>query len=310
MRRMNREKRLRLEPGTLWRKIQDKTEQALRAGALQSILTESILIRDRGVDFIVRIVSSLMRKEEHEKGFGKDSYIENQRLNPFLPYDKQMFISEISDTHLCLLNKFNVIEHHLLIITREFEDQEMLLTVQDAEAIWACMAEFEGMAFYNGGIVAGASQQHKHLQMIPLPMAEIGPRVPIEPLFAGARFEGALGIVPGLPFVHSFARLDPCLMKNTSKTAKVVFGLYRNMMQAVGLNPFDQPEDSRQAGPYNLLLTREWMLLVPRSKEFFGSISINAVGFAGALLVKNEEQMQLIKEHGCMAALKHTAVSK
>ncbi|NIO40609.1 MAG: phosphorylase, partial [Burkholderiales bacterium] len=39
-------------------------------------------------------------------------------MNPFLPYGKDLFVSDISETHLALLNKFNVIDYHLLIVTR------------------------------------------------------------------------------------------------------------------------------------------------------------------------------------------------
>ena len=48
------------------------------------------------------------------------------------------------------------------------------------------------------------------------------------------------------------------------------------------------------------------MLLVPRSKEFFGPISVNALGFAGALLAKNQHEMKLLMEQG-MGVLLHTA---
>jgi len=89
----------------------------------------------------------------------------------------------------------------------------------------------------------------------------------------------------------------------------VVFRLYRNMLQTVGLNPSGAPEQTRQSGPYNLLFTREWMLLVPRSEEFFGKISINALGYAGALLVQDEPQMRMLQEQGGMAVLKHTAIT-
>jgi ATP adenylyltransferase len=50
-----------------------------------------------------------------------------------------------------------------------------------------------------------------------------------------------------------------------------------------------------QSGAYNLLFTREWMLIVPRKQEEFEKISVNSLGFAGALLVKNQQQMQLLK---------------
>ena len=288
------------EPGTLWTKTLDATEKALKTGALRPVSTESTFIYDSGIDFLVRIVSNLTRKAEEKKEAG----------NPFLPYEKDMFVAEISETHICLLNKFNVIDHHLLIVTRSFEDQETLLTLRDFDAICLCMAEYDGMAFYNGGEIAGASQQHKHLQIIPLPMANKGPRVPIEPLFKSVRPEGTLGIIPGIPFIHSFARFVPDLLENSEDAAESSLGLYRAMLHAVGLNSPTDPYESRQSGPYNLLLTREWMLLVPRSEECFESISINALGFAGALLVKNEEQMRILKQVGGMAVLKSTGVKR
>jgi ATP adenylyltransferase len=56
------------------------------------------------------------------------------------------------------------------------------------------------------------------------------------------------------------------------------------------------------------LVTRDWMLLVPRSTERFCGISVNALGFAGALLVRDERQLQLLKECGPMVVLRHLAV--
>jgi sulfate adenylyltransferase (ADP) / ATP adenylyltransferase len=294
----------KLERGTLWDKTLERTEHALTIGALKPITTESMLINDSGVDFLVRIISSLARKVE-EKGRGEEK---GERKNPFLPYEEDLFVSHITDTHVCLLNKFNVIDYHLLIVTRLFEDQEMLLNRQDFEAIWTCMAEFEGLAFYNGGEAAGASQRHKHLQMIPMPMMENGPKVPIEPLFAGAGLEGDLFKVPGLPFVHSYVRLAPDMARDISRATRLTFSLYRSMLEAVGLNRVIEAEQIRQSGPYNLIFTREWMMLVPRSVEFYESISINALGFVGALLVQNRQQLKLVKRCGAMSVLKQTAI--
>jgi len=303
--------KMSLENGTLWQKALDRTERALRIGALFPISTSSTFVHDNGVDFLVRIVSSLARKQEAKKSAGgENAGALEKRPNPFLPYEDDMFVADISDTHVCLLNKFNVIDHHLLIVTRAFEDQERLLTLKDFEAIWTCMAEFEGLAFYNGGEVAGASQKHKHLQIIPLPMVKNGLQVPVEPLFASARFENGLGVVPGFPFIHSYARLSPDLISQGLRAPEILLRLYRDMLQAVGLNGIDESERSVQSGPYNLLFTREWMLVVPRSEEFFGPISINALGFAGALLVQDEAQMRMLAGSGAMAVLKHTAIAE
>jgi sulfate adenylyltransferase (ADP) / ATP adenylyltransferase len=286
----------------------ERTDHALKAGALLPISTQSAIVFDSGVHFLVRIVSSLGRKAAQKAMSLRSNGPEKTKPNPFLPYEEDMWVADISGSHVCLLNKFNVIDHHLLIVTREFEAQEMLLTREDFEAIGVCMAEFDALAFYNGGKEAGASQPHKHLQMIPLPMAERGPSVPVEVLFPSARLEQPIGRIPELPFEHSFARLKADSSRNGLMAAEDIFRLYRHMLHDVGLNPCEMPEHSKQTGPYNLLLTREWMFLVPRSKECFGSISINALGFAGALLVQNEQQMKMIEEQGCMTALRDTAV--
>jgi ATP adenylyltransferase len=44
-----------------------------------------------------------------------------------------------------------VVDHHILIVTRAFEDQDTWLTLADFEALAICMAEIDGLAFFNGG---------------------------------------------------------------------------------------------------------------------------------------------------------------
>lgn len=296
-----------LKPGSLWSRMISATEHALKEGALQPVDTETIWISDSGVDFQVRIVSSLLRKSEEKKRTENETGEGHKKSNPFLPYEKAMFVSDITPTHLCLLNKFNVIENHLLIVTRHFEDQEMLLTLKDFEAIWMCMAEFDGLAFYNGGVVAGASQPHKHLQMIPLPMGDRGPGVPMEPLIKRSESDGPLRYSPELPFVHAIAILDPKMIEDHAKAAHITHQIYHQMLQKTGLNQNSELSDDKQTGPYNLLFTRNWMLLVKRSTEFYGTISVNSIGFAGALLARNHTEMKLIQDAGPMEVLRETA---
>lgn len=300
------EGRLKLKPGTLWQSIVRRSERAIQCGALHSIRTEQIYIEQDGVRFIIRIVSSLARKGEEA---AKQAQKSAKSINPFLPYEKELFVADVSDTHVCLLNKFNVIDHHLLIATRDFEDQETLLTLSDFEALWACMAEFRGLGFYNGGIAAGASQPHKHLQIVPLPLARDGPTIPIEPLLTTVRPKRRAGKIPGLAFLHAFARLDPLLVDRPLAAARATLDRYHTMLDAVGLKAVQIGGEIRQSAPYNLLLTREWMLLVPRSKESFESIPVNALGFAGSLFVRDAEQMRIVRDQGPMTVLREVAVA-
>ncbi|NET62320.1 MAG: phosphorylase, partial [Symploca sp. SIO2E6] len=135
-----------LEPGTLWTSVTQQTTHALQWGALQSIPTESEFVEQDGISFLVRILSNLIRKDKAKKEQDKKATNSGKEFNPFLPYEEDLFVADISPTHLCLLNKFNVVDHHLLIVTRSFEEQETWLTVQDFEAMGRCLREFEGLA--------------------------------------------------------------------------------------------------------------------------------------------------------------------
>ena len=286
-----------LKPGTLWKSIKEQTENALKCGALLSIPTDFEFVEQNGSKFLVRILSNLARKDTAKR--------QEKKTNPFLPYEQDLFVADISQTHVCILNKFNVVDYHLLIITRAFEEQEKLLNLEDFAAMWACLAEFEGLAFYNGGKIAGASQPHKHLQIVPLPLTPSGVQIPIEPLLKSAQFTDSVTTVPELPFIHALAKLDPNWSNSPLEAAAATLELYQRLLSAVGLEAVD---DNRQSGAYNLLATREWMLIVPRSHEHFDSISVNSLGFAGGLLVRNEQQMQIIKEQGPMTILQNVAL--
>lgn len=295
-----------LKPGTLWTRIKEQTQHGLSCGALQSISTDYEFVEEKGVNFLVRILSNLTRKDEAKKKQDKAAK-KGKDFNPFLPYEEDLFVADISPTHLCLLNKFNVVENHLLIVTREFEEQDNLLTYQDFQAMWACLAQVDGLAFYNGGKIAGASQKHKHLQLVPTPLAPNQTEaIPIAPLFSSAEFDGDVGRVTDLPFVNGFCRFDSDLINSPNHAAQITLERYHKLLKAVNLLNEDT-ENSSIA--YNFLATREWMFIVPRSEEHFDSISVNSLGFAGALLVRNQQQMQMLKEVSPMGILKQVGIS-
>lgn len=302
--------KIQLEPGILWERVIKQTEHGISCGALETIPTEYEYVEAEGINFLVRVISNLVRKDAAKKTVSKDSKTSSQEFNPFLPYDKDLFVTDISETHLCLLNKFNVVEHHLLIVTRAFEEQESLLTLEDFEAMWVVLDEIDGLAFYNSGKIAGASQRHKHLQWVPLPLSPSGERIAIAPMLATAVWEGVVEKIPSFPFVHALVKFDRHEMPSPQVAAKKTLECYLNLLRAVGLLNDESNGDNSATGAYNLLSTREWMLIVPRSQEHFQSIPINSLGFAGALLVRNEEQMKVLKEFGPLQILKTVAIEQ
>lgn len=297
------------EPGSLLRIVKAASARALAAGVLYPIPTECEFVEDGGVRFFVRVLTSLARKDE-ERMQREHRTASGKAQNPFLPYEPVLYVADVSKTHVAILNKFNVLDHHLLIVTREYEDQRSLLTLRDFEAWWRCLQEYEGLGFYNGGVEAGASQSHKHLQLVPLPLAPQGPPLPIAPLLPKTGSGGELTTIPGFDFLHSFARFKGTEGKNGLSGVQEAYGCYGAMLGRVGLRPPEGNGLELQSGPYCLLVTGDWMLLVPRSREFFASISINALGFAGALLVRDEAQLRALIKAGPFTALRETAFPK
>lgn len=289
---MNQHEHL-LKPGTLWPALLERTAHARDRMAILAIPTEPEVIEQSGVVFQVRVITALAMKALTTAAKSNN--------DPFLPYDPDLFVTDVSPTHVALLNKFNVVDHHLVIVTRSFEQQEALLTREDCAALLACLAEIDGLGFYNAGPAAGASQRHKHLQLIPL-SALPEARLPIQPLLRSVKMAGATGLVPGLPFLHAYAPMDQAWLDPQRDGASSLLDCYRSLLRSLDLS-VEAPSI-----PYNLLITRQWLLLVPRSQEFFEGISINALGFAGALLVKDAAQLATLRKQGPMTALQHVAL--
>ncbi|ASC70241.1 hypothetical protein XM38_011770 [Halomicronema hongdechloris C2206] len=279
----------------LWPRVQTQTQHALACGALQPIDTRYQFLEQAGMWFLVRILANLVRKERAKRQQPRD-------FNPFLPYEEDLFVANLSETHVCLLNKFNVVAHHILIITRAFEEQDSWLTLADFQALAVAMAEIDGLGFYNSGTRAGASQRHKHLQLVPLPLAPEAPAVPLNALIAEAMPAAVPDTVPSLPFQHRIVSLSLDWSQPMQAAARLL-ATYGALLTALGVS-LQTPQPS---APYNLLLTHQWMMVVVRSQESYRSIPVNSLGFAGSLLVKNPDQLALLKAVGPMTLLRQVA---
>ena len=287
------------EAGSLWQKLKAQTRHGLSTGALQSIETDAEYMEEGGIRFLVRVLANLSRKEKARKQQGKTT-----PANPFLPYEQDLYVTDISQTHLCLLNKFNVVDHHFLIVTRAFEPQENWLTLADFEALGKCLGEVNGLGFFNGGKVAGASQPHKHLQVVPLVDMALPIAVAIAqamPSGDGAKNSADVWRSPLLPFEHAIAPLN-FSAADRSNLAQSQLNHYQKLLSAVGIHSANGWEGAQTAA-YNLLCTQEWMMVVPRSQEKYANISVNSLGFAGSLLVKDREKLEQLRRLGPMKLL-------
>ncbi|KPQ34860.1 MAG: ATP adenylyltransferase [Phormidesmis priestleyi Ana] len=294
-------KKIEWETGTLWKRLKEQTAHGLSVGALQPIETTVEQVDDGSIPFSIHIVDSLSLKEEAKAQQAKTEF-----ENPFLPYEEDLYVTDISPTHVCLLNKFNVIDHHFLIVTREFEEQDSWLTSADFEAVVRCLSEVDGLAFFNGGTIAGSSQRHKHLQVVP--RTEEKPEFPVEQAILKAKVSGGGRRSPLFAFQHEIANFPPQKQGFSDKVLTTLYAnRYQMLLKAVGIDPTEA--EAKQAAPYNMLCTRKWMMLVPRSQEDYMGIPVNALGFAGSLLVKNQSELVKLQELGPMNLLEQVAIS-
>ncbi|RMD78225.1 MAG: phosphorylase, partial [Gammaproteobacteria bacterium] len=249
--------RTRLVSGSLYGELVLRWGEALAAGALHPLPTELHRWEAAGVRWAVRRLAGPSPKPARG---GRD---------PFAPPEPRLTVAELTDTHLAVLNKFPVLPLHLLLVTRAWREQEEALDAADLGALWLGLVECGGLGFHNGGRVAGASQPHKHLQLVPGPLAGPAaapgePPVPTEPWFRG--LEGAEPRrLAALPCLHAACAVAD-LPEDPAEAGRDLARRYARLWEAVGrpLGPGPRP---RQPLPHNLLLTRRWMLLVPRARE-------------------------------------------
>ena len=300
-----------LVPGTLWSTIQHRTQVALANHAVQPIATRQLTLAEGGVDFLVRKISSFAQK--HDDQIALESKPKASSNNPFLPYEPDLYVGEVAPYHRCLLNKYNVIENHVLVVTRDFEHQENLLSEQDFAAWFSCLREFNSLGFYNSGKVAGASQTHKHMQLIPLPLSKQGVEFPFVSVLRTAKPQS---LHPGqddqvlqceLPFQHAVIALDTRRLQDAASAASYLCKCYHRLLSTVGIEGVPVDGDIRQSAPYNFLISKQWMWLVPRSREYYQGSSVNSLGFAGSLFVRDSAQLELVRQAGPMAILRFVA---
>lgn len=264
--------------------------RALRSGALQPIPTRWHTLQEGDATYVVRVIDNLRRKQSARAASKERA----KPADPFLDYDPELYVEDVAPAHRLLLNKFNVIERHALIVTRAFAPQTAPLTPADMEAALGCLAEWDGLLFYNGGEAAGASQPHKHLQMVPRALGPQG--IPLEP-----RIKAALADTAALPFAHAVDRVP--FDGPRQALAADWHACYCAQLDRIGRDP-----KAKTVAPYNWLATREWMLAVPRTRGEVAGIGINAMAFAGAFLVKDQRQLGDLKHRGVQWLLEQATV--
>ena len=138
------------------------------------------------------------------------------------------------------------------------------------------------------------SQQHKHVQFIPLP-----PREEFTP-FPDTLIENNKNQDKSLPFQHYISPFP--LDKSPSSLYSTYTKLITEMKQ-------QNPSEGEKKVSYNFAMTTEWIFVAPRRKgdyiEQGYKIGVNSTGMIGLLLTKSEEESQILEDIGPLTVLEY-----
>ncbi len=265
-----------------WRAALEISRTAASCGALIPLSTERLDLPNCA-PFILRRLQGAPPRHLREPG---------PRPNPFLPWDPPLEVGPLGPDHLLLLNKYPVQEGHLLLITQCWLPQSGWLSVSDWQAVAQVGADTGGLWFFNSAPTAGASQPHRHLQLLPRASGE-----PSCPLAADllAQLDGR---APLWPWAYRLDRRSPAVGNDLQH-------LYAKHCSDLGLGrPTSDPQPLH---PYNLLFDDDWFLTIRRSREHGAGFSVNALGFAGYLLLTAQSDLDWLQRHGPLRLLQEVA---
>ena len=269
----------------LLRKATEVTVAATASGALVPLDTSlTHLMGEGGSRFELRHLLSATPKHLRASG---------PKPNPFLPWDQRLEVDRIGDSHVVILNKYPVQTSHMLLITQDWQPQTGWLSMEDWQSLARIDATTTGLWFFNSGPDAGASQPHRHLQLLPRA--------------AGERICARDGWFRRCAQDATTSVQDPLLRSSrvaaisSTLTGETLQDLYLALAQDLGLG--HPSTDDCPRGAYNLLLSREWMAIVRRRREGIRGFSVNALGFAGSLLSTEASDRQWIQDSGPEALL-------
>ncbi|TPX31200.1 hypothetical protein SmJEL517_g05425 [Synchytrium microbalum] len=296
-----------------------KFDKALSLGAI--VFTSTIIkeVPSDGVMFQLRLLESLQSKPYSllpNASSAAKAREPSAKFNPFLPYDEKLYVDTLNGTHNILFNKYCIVRDHLLITTRDFQNQYNPLTESDFKSILDVMDSMSNsLAFFNCGHMSGASVLHKHIQVIPVDSHGVPMEVLVnamESLHPAAKpFQ-----IPSIPFAHAAVFIPPSI---DAKTLTVIYretllAAFKNSGQDYSpyLNPTDPTIETPEPLPpsYAFLMTRRWMLIVPRREESWNGISVNSVGFSGMVFVKRAEDYDAVTRLGMFNLLKELTYPK
>ena len=261
----------------LWLKALEVSKVAIDCGALQPLKTIEYKIKSRKYQYQLRLLKTKTPKLFLENG---------PRINPFIPWEKTLEVKSLSDKHVVILNKYPVQLGHMLLITKQWKPQSGWLNKDDFQEIVNIEKDTNGLWFFNSSKEAGASQPHRHIQLLRRGENEI-----ICPRDEWFKYRADKNI-------ELTSNINKSISINTRKCSSSddLYESYKSLCNKMDVGNI--ATDNSPLIPYNLLITQEWIAIIRRIKEKAYGFNINALGFAGYFLGKNNSDINLLASEG------------
>ncbi|CAI7648632.1 unnamed protein product [Penicillium pancosmium] len=282
--------------------ICSKFDRLVSNGIIQYQPSHPVIVTDNGMTFCFNVVEALKEKPQAGEAFksaqanlddGSDAQPETFGPGSDLAFDHpDICITRVNETHFLVINKFPVFRPMLLLLTIDsYRRQHELLDVEDMEAAWSlvCGLEVEHFAFFNCTVTAGSSRAHKHLQVIPAPGANDG-------YADGFRFfpdydpESQTGTPSCVYFLERFEEPPEGRVKTSQQLMEVYLWLLQQTREVLKIN--------EGPCPHNWILTKRWMVIIPRQHKEYRGLSANSPGMVGSVYIANQGQFDAWKEAG------------
>ncbi len=270
----------------IWTKALQISRKAVDSGALIPLDTKKYKTNKLCCDYELRFLLSPIPKYLVEYG---------PKSNPFIPWDSRLEIQSINNKHTLILNKYPVQLGHMLLITNEWKPQNGWLNNDDFDAIKNVDNDTTGLWFFNSSKEAGASQPHRHFQLLPRHHYEsICPR-----------YDWFCSLLNNNDNTKSL--ISHCISikqrnYNIDTNTNDLYNSYKSMIHEMNLGDIDL--DSKPLKPYNLIITSEWIALITRKTDKSYGFSINALGFAGYFLGTKKSDVDVLIKFGAEQILK------
>ena len=210
--------------------------------------------------------------------------------------NSEMLLANINSTHLLVLNKFCVFRPQLLLLTADsYRRQSEQLDIEDFKAVCDILPLMGDphFAIYNCGAKSGASRQHKHIHVLPRPSR----------LFPDDRhFDPAK-----IPFLYLLQYLDKGVI-GSRNAPQVLLQKYQNLLEKAKQASGNCSGDAEYA--HNVVLTNEWLIVIPRSRASFEGIATNAAGMVGSVWLNGDGQLDDWKAKGPKKVLRHLGLPR